>query len=85
MDQLVGSLAAALGLGGRARRLGDAAEKARTSVTWRIRHALRRIEAAHPTLGRHLANSIRTGTFCRYSREHVVDWSFDATLPSAAA
>jgi hypothetical protein len=85
MDQLVEALAAALGLGGRARRLGDAAEKARTSVTWRIRHALRRIEAAHPALGRHLANSIRTGTFCRYSPEHVVAWSFDAALPSAAA
>jgi hypothetical protein len=54
MDQLVEALSAALGLGGRARRLGDLAEKARTSVTWRIRHALRRIETAHPALGRHL-------------------------------
>jgi len=83
LDQLVEALSAALGLGGRARRLGDLAEKARTSVTWRIRHALRRIEAAHPALGRHLANSIRTGTFCRYRPEHVVAWSFDATLASA--
>jgi TolB-like protein len=74
MDQLVQALASALGLGGRARRLGDAAEKARTSVTWRIRHALRRIEAAHPALGRHLSNSIRTGTFCSYRPETGMAW-----------
>ncbi|WP_181704888.1 hypothetical protein [Chthonobacter rhizosphaerae] len=80
-ERLVEALAAALGLGGRNRRLGDQAEKARTSVTWRIRHALRRIEASHPALGRHLCNSIRTGTFCRYSPEAPVAWTLPADAP----
>lgn len=84
MDQLVEALSAALGLGGRARRLGDLAEKARTSVTWRIRHALRRIEAAHPELGRHFAHSLRTGTFCSYSPEHAVAWRLAPEPPASA-
>jgi hypothetical protein len=75
-ERIVEMLASALGLGGRSRRLGDESEKARTSVTWRIRHALRRIQAAHPTLGRHLSNSLRTGTFCRYTPERPANWSF---------
>jgi TolB-like protein len=74
-DRLVDALSAALGLGGRARRLGDAAERARTTIAWRIRHALRRIEAVHAPLGRHLANSIRTGTFCTYKPEADVTWA----------
>lgn len=67
MDGLIEALSAALGLGGRRRRLGDASEKARTAVTWRIRHALRRIEAADPDLGRYLGARVRTGTFCSFA------------------
>ena len=78
MDTLVETLSRALGLGGRGRRLGDLSEKARTAVTWRIRHAQRRIEAAHPALGRHLANALRTGTFCLYRPEAPVVWRFEA-------
>lgn len=74
MDHLVETLAKALGLGGRGRRLGDAAERARSAVTWRIRHAVKRVEDAHPALGRHLANSLRTGTFCSYQPERPVRW-----------
>lgn len=76
MDQIVETLSAALGLGGRRRKLGDLSEKARTAVTWRIRHALRRIESAHPALGRHLVKSVRTGTFCVYRPETEVAWKF---------
>jgi hypothetical protein len=43
-------------------------------VTWRIRSALTKIEDAHPALGRHLRNSVRTGTFCSYRPERMVDW-----------
>jgi TolB-like protein len=78
MDTLVETLSRALGLGGRGRRLGDLSEKARTAVTWRIRHAQRRIESAHPALGRHLANALRTGTFCHYRPETPVAWRFEA-------
>lgn len=69
MDGILSALSAALGLGGRGRKLGDSGEKARTAVTWRIRHALRRIEAVHPTMGRHLARRVKTGTFCLFTAE----------------
>ncbi|WP_439580318.1 hypothetical protein [Elioraea sp.] len=85
LDRLVEMLAKALGLGGRGRRLGDAAERARTTVTWRIRHAVKRVEAAHPELGRHFANSLRTGVFCVYQPERAVRWRLDegAAVPMA--
>ncbi|MFD0257294.1 ATP-binding protein [Kitasatospora indigofera] len=71
---LVGQLSAAYGLGGRPRRTGSTAERARTTVTARIRAALDRIGRAHPPLGRHLANAVRTGTLCVYEPESPVDW-----------
>lgn len=73
-DALVGQLAAAYGIGGRVRRSGSPAERARTAVTARIRAALRRIAAAHPALGRHLDTALRTGTLCVYQPEHPVQW-----------
>lgn len=77
LDALVHSLSRALGLGGRDRRLGNLAEKARTSVTWRIRHAIRQSAAAHPEFSRHLQHSVRTGTFCSYAPERPVTWRLD--------
>lgn len=66
MDGILEILSAALGLGGRRRKLGDSAEKARTAVTWRIRHAIRRTRTAHPALGQYLSLRVETGTFCRF-------------------
>jgi tetratricopeptide (TPR) repeat protein len=66
MDQLTEQLAAAVGLGGRERRVGGAAERARTAVQKRVREAIRRIDDALPELGRHLDQTIRTGIFCGY-------------------
>jgi TolB-like protein/tetratricopeptide (TPR) repeat protein len=74
LDQLVSTLSRALGLGGRPRRLGSAAERARTAVTWRIRNAIRKIAQTHPVLGRHLEHSVWTGTYCVYAPEKLVDW-----------
>lgn len=74
LDALVDSLAAAVGLRGRSRKLGDPAEKARTAVTWRIRSAIRRIGAVHPELERHLQAAVRTGAFCAYDPETPVAW-----------
>ncbi len=73
-DALVDQLTAAYGLGGRDRRAGSSAERARTAVTARLRDAIRRIEEHHPAAGRHLARSVRTGTFCSYDPEQPVDW-----------
>ncbi|MFC9328951.1 ATP-binding protein [Kitasatospora sp. NPDC057015] len=73
-DALVGQLSAAYGLGGRVRRTGSPAERARTAVTARVRAAIDRIAHAHPVLGRHLANAVHTGTLCVYEPEHPVEW-----------
>lgn len=73
-DALVDALAAAYGLGGRPRHLDDPVDRARSTVTQRIRAALRRIEQQHPALGAHLRNSIRTGTYCSYRPERPVTW-----------
>lgn len=74
LDQLVSALAGALGLGGRPRRVGSQVERARCTVTWRIKSAIRKVGQAHPALGRHLANAVRTGTTCVYQPEQPVDW-----------
>src|SRR5207247_6968016 len=74
-DALIDELARATGLGGRRRRLGDAAERARTTVTARIRDAMARVERVHPELGRHLRASIVTGARCSYRPAETVRWS----------
>lgn len=63
---LTRELAAAFGLGGRARTTSTAAERARINVTKAIRSALSRIGRQDPSLGAHLDRTIRTGTFCSY-------------------
>ena len=75
LERIVDLLSGSLGLGGRSRRLGSAVERARSAVTWRIRHSIRKIAGVHPALGRHLDNSIRTGTYCSYVPERPVDWA----------
>jgi hypothetical protein len=64
LDLIVEQLAAASGLGGRSRRSGGTAERARTAVTWRIRSAIKRIDQVHPDLGRHRRAAVRTGLWC---------------------
>jgi hypothetical protein len=66
-EALIRELTAAAGLGGRSRRLGDVTERARKTVTARIRDALRRIERANPALGEHLRATVTTGTSCGYA------------------
>ena len=65
-DALIGALASAVGLGGRDRRLGDDAERARKAVTARIRDAIKRIDEVHPSLGSHLGAAVQTGAWCAY-------------------
>ena len=63
---LVSELSRAVGLGGRDRRAGSAAERARASVTRAVRQAMKRIREHDPELGAHLDRTIRTGTYCAY-------------------
>lgn len=66
IDFLTRELARAIGLGGRERRAGSHAERARVNVTRAIAAALKRISEPHPALGEHFSRTIRTGTFCIY-------------------
>lgn len=64
---LTQELAQAVGLGGPARKASSSAERARVNVTRTIRAALKRITENHPVLGRHLTQTIKTGSYCSYS------------------
>jgi hypothetical protein len=66
-DFLVAELARAVGLGGRDRRAAAHAERARLNVTRAIRAAMANLARANPSLGRHLAVTIRTGRYCAYT------------------
>jgi hypothetical protein len=74
LDALVEHLSAALGLGGRVRTAAGPAERARSTVTQRVRVTIRRIADVHPELGRHLQASVTTGTFLSYRPETAVRW-----------
>ncbi len=83
-------LARALGLGGRDRRAGSEAERARINVTRAIRAAIQRIAEHHQALGELLEQSVRTGSYCRYQSNVPIEWSFaadevDVLAPAAAA
>lgn len=67
IDALVAELSRGMGLGGRDRRASSAAERARLNVTRALRAAIRRIEEAQQTLGRHLDRFVSTGIFCIYT------------------
>jgi hypothetical protein len=66
MDFLVGELARAVGLGGQDRRAASHAERARLNATRAIRAAVANLARANPSLGRHLAATVRTGRYCSY-------------------
>jgi tetratricopeptide (TPR) repeat protein len=66
IDFVTSELTAAVGRGGRARRLPGPRERARQSVTKAIRSAIDRIAEHSPALGEHLAVSVRTGAACIY-------------------
>lgn len=75
-EALTEQLAQAVGLGGRDRKPAAAVERARVSATRAIQAAVRRIRANDPALGSHLANAIRTGTFCCYTPDPSADISW---------
>jgi hypothetical protein len=43
-------------------------------MTGRITAAIRRLEAAHPELGRHLSRAVRTGAFCVCDPDPPARW-----------
>jgi tetratricopeptide (TPR) repeat protein len=76
-DFLAAELTGAMGLGGRTRTAsGSSAERARVSVTKAVKAALKRIDAQHPALGKHLERTVHTGAFCAYTPDPraPIDW-----------
>jgi len=61
-------------LGGRSRRIGSSAEKARLNVTRTIRHAVKQLAEVVPGLAAHLDESIATGATCCYEPRGDVTW-----------
>jgi hypothetical protein len=79
---LLRELSAALGLGGRSRRLGDDADRARKAVTMRLRDVVARLDEPLPALARHLRATLRTGRECCYDPPEPVSWRVRAGRPS---
>jgi hypothetical protein len=73
-EALLTELRSATGLGGRTRRLGDEAERARKAVTARIRDTLRKLDTSHPPLAAHLRSSVATGSTCSYRPSEQLVW-----------
>jgi tetratricopeptide (TPR) repeat protein len=65
-DVIAQELARGVGLGGRGRRAGAAAERARVNVQRRIRGAIRKLGDSLPDLATYLDRTVKTGAFCRY-------------------
>ena len=78
MNSIAEQFASAVGLGGRDRKTGSEAERARCAVTKRIKDSIHKIAEANPALGHHLTARIKTGYFCSYNPhpERPVAWKF---------
>jgi predicted ATPase len=74
-DALIVELKQATGLGGRPRRSGSPAEKARVNVTRTIRHAISELSTTAPELAAHLDESIVTGVSCCYQPRINITWT----------
>ena len=66
LEALSRELSRAVGLGGRVRRAGSSAERARITAQRRLREVIQRIGELDAEVGNHLARTVRTGTFCAY-------------------
>jgi predicted ATPase len=87
LDFLRRELARAVGLSGRDRRAGSAAERARISVTRAINVAREKISKQHAEFAELLDRTIKTGSFCSYvpDPKDPVVWHFspDGAKPAA--
>jgi hypothetical protein len=66
IEFLTREISRAVGLGGRDRRAGSAAERARLNVTRAIKTSIQKIIQRDPAFGDALNSAIRTGMFCSY-------------------
>lgn len=80
MDFITHELGRALGLGGRSRRAGSIAERARLNVMRAVRSAMQRISLADPELGAHLNATVHTGTVCVYTPDPRIRIAWRVTI-----
>jgi predicted ATPase len=86
IDFIKREISRAVGLGGRSRRAGAAAERARLNVTRAIRGAIQKIRERHAPLAELLESRIRTGLFCQYVEEPpAVVWDFSNQVGAESA
>ena len=76
LEALTRQLAQAVGMFGRDRRSGSAAERARLNVTRAIRAAVQKVSERNAPLGELLGTCIRTGSFCSYipNARSPIEW-----------
>ena len=67
IDALADQLSAAVGLGGRDRKVGSHVERARINVQRRLKDAIQRIEEQDSALGKYLFAAVKTGTYCSFT------------------
>jgi len=84
IDFLARELRRALGLGGRVRPAGSAAERARLNVTRAIKASIERISEGQSALGQLLRRTIKTGLYCSYVPDtgHRLTWQFSLESPT---
>jgi len=72
-----------MGRGGRDRRIGSPAERARLNVTRAVRKAIANIARHDEPLGQHLADSVHTGRMCVYRPDPAaaVSWTVTSRKP----
>jgi tetratricopeptide (TPR) repeat protein len=77
IDFLAREISRAVGLSGRDRRAGSAAERARLNVTRAIKTALQKVSEHDSSLGELLSRSTRTGSFCTFveDRDAKITWT----------
>ncbi len=73
IEALTAQLKAATGLRGD-RRVASHVERARSTVSQRIRFAIRQIRKLNPALADHLGQNIRTGYNCAYLPKEKIEW-----------
>jgi len=78
IDAIADEIRRAQGKGGRDRRMGSVAERARLNVTRAIRAAVQKISEFNGPLGELLNKSVRTGLYCSYAPNPrvPVTWQF---------
>jgi class 3 adenylate cyclase/tetratricopeptide (TPR) repeat protein len=86
IDFLAREIARAVGLGGRDRRAGSAAERARLNVTRAIKGALQKIAEHSADLEKLLDRTIKTGAFCSYLADPrlSISWQLSLDGPNAS-